>query len=564
MAKMKQGCGWLGGMAALSGCRKGAFGPLSLACALAAMWMAPGRAQTASEIVLHNFGSPPTGANPSTGVIRDSAGNLYGTTQTGGTAGAGVVYRVDPAGHYTVLYNFTGGADGGRPMAGVIGDSAGNLYGTTEQGGGASGCGVVFKLDKTGQLTVLYSFTDWAHGCNSTAGVVRDSAGNLYGTAANAVYKLDTAGQESVLYNFGDCSNAYGCGPLSGVIRDSAGNLYGTTQEGGGPGYGYGVVYKLDTAGQVTVLYNFNSCGSPNGGCANGGSPRVGVIRDSAGNLYGTTSLGGTYAYGIGPGVLYKLDTAGNYTVLCDLSGDNSGVVSDPAGNLYGTTANAVYKVDTAGQLTWLYGFTGGVDGSGPNGVIRDSAGNLYGNTANGGAGGAGVVYKLDAAGQETVLYSFMPGPGGTHPWAGVIGDSAGNLYGTTFDGGAYEYGVVFKLTPSSGGWKESVLYSFAGGANGGYTDAGLIFDKAGNLYGSTLRGGAYDAGMVFKLSPSTKGAWNIRVLYSFTGNNDGGSPRASVIFDKSGNLYGTTQVGGYYQYGTVFELKPTHKGQWK
>jgi len=175
MAKMKQGCGWLGGMAALSGCRKGAFGPLSLACALAAMWMAPGRAQTASEIVLHNFGSPPTGANPSTGVIRDSAGNLYGTT---------------------------------------------------EQGGGASGCGVVFKLDKTGQLTVLYSFTDWAHGCNSTAGVVRDSAGNLYGTAANAVYKLDTAGQESVLYNFGDCSNAYGCGPLSGVIRDSAGNLY--------------------------------------------------------------------------------------------------------------------------------------------------------------------------------------------------------------------------------------------------------------------------------------------------------------------------------------------------
>ena len=219
MAKMKQGCGWLGGMAALSGCRKGAFGPLSLACALAAMWMAPGRAQTASEIVLHNFGSPPTGANPSTGVIRDSAGNLYGTTQTGGTAGAGVVYRVDPAGHYTVLYNFTGGADGGRPMAGVIGDSAGNLYGTTEQGGGASGCGVVFKLDKTGQLTVLYSFTDWAHGCNSTAGVVRDSAGNLYGTAANAVYKLDTAGQESVLYNFGSCGKAKGCCPNAGPCR---------------------------------------------------------------------------------------------------------------------------------------------------------------------------------------------------------------------------------------------------------------------------------------------------------------------------------------------------------
>ena len=552
MAKMKQGCGWLGGMAALSGCRKGAFGPLSLACALAAMWMAPGRAQTASEIVLHNFGSPPTGANPSTGVIRDSAGNLYGTTQTGGTAGAGVVYRVDPAGHYTVLYNFTGGADGGRPMAGVIGDSAGNLYGTTEQGGGASGCGVVFKLDKTGQLTVLYSFTDWAHGCNSTAGVFRDSAGNLYGTAANAVYKLDTAGQESVLYNFGDCSNAYGCGPLSGVIRDSAGNLYGTTQEGGGPGYGYGVVYKLDTAGQVTVLYNFNSCGSPNGGCANGGSPRVGVIRDSAGNLYGTTSLGGTYAYGIGPGVLYKLDTAGNYTVLCDLSGDNSGVVSDPAGNLYGTTANAVYKVDTAGQLTWLYGFTGGVDGSGPNGVIRDSAGNLYGNTANGGAGGAGVVYKLDAAGQETVLYSFMPGPGGTHPWAGVIGDSAGNLYGTTTGGGSADMGVVYKLDAAG---KETVLYSLTGfPGNGGVSNAGVIRDSAGNLYGTSNLGGPEGYGEVFEVNA----AGQETMLYGFTGGTDGKWPMGGVIRDSAGNLYGTTQYGGAAGYGAVFKLDAT------
>jgi uncharacterized repeat protein (TIGR03803 family) len=316
MAKMKQGCGWLGGMAALSGCRKGAFGPLSLACALAAMWMAPGRAQTASEIVLHNFGSPPTGANPSTGVIRDSAGNLYGTTQTGGTAGAGVVYRVDPAGHYTVLYNFTGGADGGRPMAGVIGDSAGNLYGTTEQGGGASGCGVVFKLDKTGQLTVLYSFTDWAHGCNSAAGagprlggqplrddVLRNGGGTSWIRPARRRCCTTSA----------DCSNAYGCGPLSGVIRDSAGNLYGTTQEFGGPGYGYGVVYKLRYGrpgdGAVQLQRGAPTAAAP--------QPLVGVIRDSAGNLYGTATAAPrarASCMALSPGGQDKLVLAGNFT----------------------------------------------------------------------------------------------------------------------------------------------------------------------------------------------------------------------------------------------------------
>jgi uncharacterized repeat protein (TIGR03803 family) len=231
-------------------------------------------------------------------VIRDSAGNIYGTTQTGGTAGAGVVFKVNAAGEETVLYSFTGGSDGGFPYGGVVQDSSGNLYGTTN-GGGTAGFGVVFKLDTAGNETVLYSFAGGADGGLPYSGVIRDSAGNLYGTAqfggtayAGVVYKLDTAGQESVLYSF--TGGADGGQPYAGVIRDSAGNLYGTTIGGGAAGAG--VVYELDTVGQETVLYSFT-------GGADGGQPYAGVIRDSAGNLYGTTNSGGKES----SGVVFKL-----------------------------------------------------------------------------------------------------------------------------------------------------------------------------------------------------------------------------------------------------------------
>ena len=210
------------------------------------------------------------------------------------------------------------------------------------------------------------------------------------------MYKLEPSGQETVLYSF--TGGADGSGP-SGVVRDAEGNLYGTTWQGGAAKAG--VVFRVDPAGNEAVLYTFT-------GHADGAFPLGGVIRDSAGNLYGTTSGGGTAAHA---GVVYKLDAAGNYTVL--------------------------------------YSFTGGDDGDSPqSGVTRDSAGNLYGTTYRGGAAGAGVVYKLDTAGNETVLHSFTGGADGSTPYAGVILDSAGNLYGTTFYGGKYSGGVVFKLTP--------------------------------------------------------------------------------------------------------------------
>jgi uncharacterized repeat protein (TIGR03803 family) len=515
--------------------------------------------------VLYSFTGGADGRTPYAGVIRDSAGNLYGTTYEGGDSDLdwGVVYKLDKAGHETVLYTFEGG--GSYPYAGVIEDSAGNLYGTASSGGGIGDCcGVVYKLDAAGHYTVLYTFAEGAErpygaeGGYPQAGVIRDSAGNLYGTTdrggaadAGVVFKLDTNGQETVLANFPGPSD--GSFPATGVVGDSAGNLYGTASSGDPSNAG--VVYELDTAGHETVLYSFT-------GGADGAFPEAGVIRDSAGNLYGTTTRGGTEDQG----VVYKLDTVGQETVLYSFGGGadganpyTAGVIRDPAGNLYGTTGvgginglegvGVVYKLDTAGNYTVLHSFTGGADGANPyTGVIRDPAGNLYGTTGVGGAANAGVVFKVDTAGQETVLYSFTGLADGGNPNALTL-DPAGNLYGTTYDGGTAKRGVVYKLDTAG---HYTVLYSFTGGAHGGNPEAGVILDSAGNLYGTTYGGGAAGVGVVYKLDTAD----HYTVLYSFTGLADGGNPEAGVIHS-AGNLYGTTYLGGKHGTGVVFKIKP-------
>jgi uncharacterized repeat protein (TIGR03803 family) len=509
------------------------------------------------ETVLHNFTGGTDGSNPSAGVIRDSAGNLYGTTTYGGSAGQGVVYKVDAAGHETVLYSFTGAADGGQPSAGVIRDSAGNLYGTTYFGGSAAR-GVVYELDATGHETVLYSFTGGADGRFPIAGVIRDSAGNLYGTTyyggsgdEGVVYKVDTGGHETVLHSF--TGGGDGLWPYAGVIRDSAGNLYGTTQGGGSGG---GVVYKVDTTGRETVLYSFTGSG------ADGSLPCAGVIRDKTGSLYGTTFYGGNLScnYGAGCGVVYKVDTTGRETVLYTFTNRTdggqpyAGVIRDTAGNLYGTTfkggttgEGVVYRVDATGHETVFRSFTGR-DGMQPNAVvIRDSAGNLFGTALWGGSADRGIVYKLDAAGHETVLHSFTGGVDGGCPCSSVIRDSAGNLYGTTQAGGSWGWGVVYKLNAAG---HETVLYNFTGGADGGEPQAGVIRDSAGNLYGTTSVGFA-NQGVVYKVDT----AGHETVLYAFTGGADGGTPYSGVISDSAGNLYGTTNTGGSAGAGVVYKV---------
>jgi len=253
----------------------------------------PAPAQTFN--VLYNFAGPPDGAHPYAGLVRDAAGNLYGTTYTGGSSSYGTMFKLDTSGSgtETVLHSFTGPPDGAYPYAGLVRDAAGNSYGTTYHGG-SSGYGVVFKVSTKGTETVLHSFTGPPDGAYPLDGVVRDAAGNLYGTTYHGgssgygvVFKVNTKGTESVLHSF--TGPPHGAYPSDGVVRDAAGNLYGTTRYGGSSGYG--TAFKLDTSGTETVLHSFT-------GPPDGAYPLDGLVRDAAGNLYGTASKGGSSGYG--------------------------------------------------------------------------------------------------------------------------------------------------------------------------------------------------------------------------------------------------------------------------
>jgi len=356
----------------------------------------------------------------------------------------------------------------------------------------------------------------------------------------------------SVLHQFK--SGPGGINPTAGVVLDAKGNLYSTTLYDGA--FAAGTVFKMSAAGTEKVLYSFTGIGG------DGALPEYGTLaRDLSGNLYGTTAGGGIYdqfcPYSCG--TVFKVDTSGKETVLYRFTGTGGdgaipwgGVVRDPAGNLYGTTINGgtyglgiVFKVDPAGKETLLYTFTGSSDGGYPYaGLIRDAKGNLYGTTL------LDTVFRIDPAGKFTVVYAFTGPPDGAIPEAGLIRDSAGSLYGTTWAGGSADYGTVFKISAQG---QETVLYSFTGGADGGKPrHSSLVRDSGGNLYGTTWIGGSSDFGVVFKLD--TTGAET--VLHSFSGS-DGKIPDGTLVLDKAGNLYGTTYEGGAYGGGVVFKIAP-------
>jgi len=362
-----------------------------------------------TESVLYFFkGGATDGQDPGGGLIMDGAGNLYGTTAGGGTNGYGTVFKINAAGTESVVYSFKGGTtDGDSPFGQLIMDSAGNLYGTTA-GGGANGGGTVFEITPAGTEHVLHSFVGGTtDGQQPIAGLVVDSAGNLYGTTEyggtnddGTVFEITSAGTERVLHSFvGGATD--GQQPIAGLVMDSAGNLYGTTSFGGESDDG--TVFKIDAAGTESVVYSFK------GGTTDGKVPDAGVIMDSAGNLYGTTSMGGAN----GDGTVFEITAAGTESILHSFDG---------------------YPTD--GQLPWA-------------GLTMDSAGNLYGTTTEGGANDDGTVFKVSAAGTESILYSFKGGTAdGQGPFSSLVIDGFGNLYGTTE---GYSYVTPLNGTPVSG-----------------------------------------------------------------------------------------------------------------
>jgi uncharacterized repeat protein (TIGR03803 family) len=370
---------------------------------------------------------------------------------------------------YKTLYKFKGGKDGKAPFAGLIFDAAGNLYGTTAEGGPNKSSGTVFQLtpgaNGTWSETVLYSFCS-ASGCTD------------------------------------------GATPLGGLVFDVDGNLYGTTQDGGNQGKG--TVFQLTNGANGTwtekVLYSFCSAA----GCTDGANPMAGLIFDAVGNLYSTAQWGGAQ----GRGTVFQLTPSAN--------GDWTETV--------------------------LHSF--GKDGYRPMaGLIFDAAGNLYSTTMEGAIHGGGTVFQLtpgaNGAWTETVLHTFPSKRpyDGYDLWAGLIFDAAGNLYSTTFDGGAYAwYGTVFRLTPAANGtWKENVLHSFnQNGKDGCDAGAGLMLDATGNLYGVAMDcGSGYNTGVVFRLSPSANGKWwREKILHTFINNGKAGYHPTGVLVSDAAAIF--------------------------
>jgi uncharacterized repeat protein (TIGR03803 family) len=388
---------------------------------------------------------------------------------------------------------------------------------------------------------------------------------------------------ETILHSFNN-NGADGIQPKAGLISDAAGNLYGTTYTGGA--YNFGSVFELSPkAGGTwteTILHSFKANG------VDGYNPISTLVFDRSGSLYGTTENGGSYLYGTAFELSPVKGGGWSERVLHHFGSDSAddgwfptaGLIIDKSYNLYGTTGagglnglGAVFQLSPGANGAWtettLHSFSGGsTDGGFPmSGLILDAAGNLYGTTYNGGTYGTGTAFKLtpSAGGSwtETVLFSFNNGNDGSDeantPYDGLTSDASGNLYGTGYLGGTRNAGGVFELTPDARGtWTGKLLHSFGTQNADGYSPmGGVSFDAAGNLYGTTYDGGAHGYGAVFELIHNADGSWTEKTLHSFNVNGgDGYNPYAGVILGSGGILYGTTG-GGLYGQGTVFSVKP-------
>ena len=500
---------------------------------------------------LSSFPVFPNGNDPEATLVQGSDGNFYGTTYIGGANGVGTVFKVSATGALSSLYSFTGGNDGAGPN-GLVQGSDGYFYGTTENGG-TNDAGAVFKISATGALTSLYSFTGGNDGANPVAGLVQGSDGNFYGTAANggmdtngAVFKISATGALTSLYSFTGGND--GANPDAGLVEGSDGNFYGTTSGGGTNDAGN--VFKISADGALTGLYSFT-------GGNDGSSPVAGLVQGSDGDFYSTTSGGGTHYVG----TVFKITTNGALTSLYSFSGANdggspvAGLVQGGDGYFYSTTSSGgtnggsgtVFEISTNGALTSLYSFASGNDGAEPlAGLVQGSDGYFYGTTFVGGTYGIGTVFKISSDGALTSLYSFTGGNDGYWPEAGLVQGCDGNFYGTASRGGTNGYGTVFKISVTGA---LTSLYSFTRGNDGAYPQSGLVQGSDGNFYGTT-EGGGTNAGTVFKISAT--GA--LTSLYSFTGGNDGALPNG-LAQGSDGYFYGTTYYGGTNVAGTVFKI---------
>jgi uncharacterized repeat protein (TIGR03803 family) len=381
----------------------------------------------------------------------------------------------------------------------------------------------------------------------------RHLAGLVLGSAMSMATPAITASAQTYTQLYSFAGGTGGAGP-DGTLLLTAEGIIGTTYSGGASGLG--LVFQFSPQSVFTVLHSFS------GGPA-GSNPSAGVIADSLGDLYGTTSGGGTGKIG----TAFELSRTGTSYAATPFQpalgrSPSSGLVANAAGDFFGTaykggTANkgTVFEVQPDGIISVLHSFTGGADGEYPSGgsLAMDAAGNLYGTTQSGGPGTYGVIYRVTPAGVETIIHSFsLNSQECLQPNNGLAIDTAGNIYGSAFDtGGEYGHGCVYKLSPAG---EYSVLHYFMGN-NGGtddgaYPEAGVVLDKAGNIYGTTALGGYDNVGVVYLVTP--KGHYEL--LHSFTGGTDGEGESTQLAIGADG-VYGAAGSGGTYENGSLFKI---------
>jgi uncharacterized repeat protein (TIGR03803 family) len=368
---------------------------------------------------------------------------------------------------------------------------------------------------------------------------------------AVALIQPSSAQTFTVLHEFAGVPND-GSGPRGGLVRDSAGNFFGTTFSGGA--VGEGTLFKMTPAGRESTLFSFSN--------SDGSFPASSLVFDAAGNMYGTADEGPG-----GAGVLFQVAKDGTEVIFHAFQGGQNsvaavpsgGVVKDAAGNFYGATLlgglgfGTIYRVDPTGNLRVLYNFQGRADGASPQGpLVRDANGNIFGAALEKGSGGAGTIFKLASNGTLTVLHSFTGSRDGKAPQGGLLLDGAGNLFGSTFAGGDTGNGTIFEIA-KIGGFRR--LHTFSGATDGTNPNGTLIRDATGNTYGTAQLGGALSLGTVFKLTP----AGQLIVLHSFTGEDDGATPFSGVLRDAAGNIFGTAEQNFLIDQrgGTVFKITP-------
>lgn len=570
---------------------------------------------TWSEKVLYSFGlNDSDGWFPNANMVMDAAGNIYGSTNEGGQYQDGMVFELSPtpAGQWveTVLYTFTGKYDGNSPVAGIVADASGNLYGMTSYGGDlqcgyeGEGCGVVFQLSRTPsgswQQQVLYAATS---DNPPSGGIAIDQNGNLYGTGGSSVFEVSrSSGNTWAFKPLHQFFNPDGNSP-DFLLIDGQGNIYGTAY-GGGAGkstcyYGCGTVFRLTNPGGTDstfdVLYSFP-------GSSDGMDP-VALAIGPSGQLYGVTQFGGQLAgtpissnnnlpYGSGTAFSLSESSGGwSHATLATLPpGDGTaplaGLVSDARGNLYGTTSasgpnglGSVFELENNGNGTWsekvIY-----LEGASGN-LTFDASGNLYGATGPN-------IFRLTPSAQgswsSAIIYKFGRSQVTGQLPNGLIVDAAGNLYGTTVQGGignCYDSdyfligcGVVFMLSENfDGTWSETILHNFAGPPYDGAAPlSSLTMGLGGELYGTTSQGGpssCYEkggnppgCGAAFRLLPNGNGGWTYAILDFFEGL-DGQTPSAGVTLGPDGTLYGTAPQGGLAGYGLAYKLTPSTTVPW-